>query len=62
MAAAAPLPAEKHDLFLERVAGHLRLIGFMRVQDADVDRAVKRAIAGLLPPAPAAGGPWTRRA
>jgi hypothetical protein len=48
MAAARPLGAEKHSVFLERVAGHLRLIGFMRVQDGDVDRAIHAAIRGLL--------------
>jgi hypothetical protein len=48
MAAARPLGAEKHSAFLERVAGHLRQIGFMHVQDLDVDRAIRAAIKGLL--------------
>jgi hypothetical protein len=30
------------------VAGHLRLVGYHRVSDADVERAIKRAIQGLL--------------
>jgi hypothetical protein len=33
---------------LQRIAGQLRVIGYTRVQDADVERAIKRAIVGLL--------------
>jgi hypothetical protein len=64
MAAARPLDPAKHPTFLERVAGHLRQIGFMRVQDEDIDRAIRAAISGLVHEAPAGatGGPWTGRA
>jgi hypothetical protein len=46
--AGGPLPPEKQSAFLERVAGHLRLVGYNRVSDADVERAIRAAMAGLL--------------
>jgi hypothetical protein len=48
MTAAAPIPPEKHSIFLERVAGHLGRIGYLRVRDDDVGRAVERALKGLV--------------
>jgi hypothetical protein len=48
MTAAAPIPPEKRSIFLERVAGHLWRIGYQRVRDDDVGRAVKSALRGLL--------------
>jgi hypothetical protein len=46
--AGGPLPPEKQSAFLERVAGHLRLVGYNRVSDADVERTIRAAMAGLL--------------
>jgi hypothetical protein len=46
--AGGPLPPEKQSAFLERVAGHLRLVGYDRVSDTDVERAVQVALRGLL--------------
>jgi hypothetical protein len=46
--AGGPLPPEKQSAFLERVAGHLRPVGYDRVSDTDVERAVHAALRGLL--------------
>jgi hypothetical protein len=48
MLAAAPIPLEKRSIFLERVAGHLGRIGYLRVRDDDVARAVTTALKGLV--------------
>jgi hypothetical protein len=48
MTAAAPIPFEKRSIFLERVAGHLGRIGYFRVRDDDVGRAVTAALRGLV--------------
>jgi hypothetical protein len=46
MAAADKLPDEKREVFLDRVAGRLRLHGF-RISDADLDITVRQALQGL---------------
>jgi hypothetical protein len=46
--AGGPLPPEKQSAFLERVGDHLRLVGYDRVSDTDVERAVHAALRGLL--------------
>jgi hypothetical protein len=48
MTAAVPIPPEKHSIFLERVAGHLWRIGYQRVSNDDVARAVTVALRGLV--------------
>jgi hypothetical protein len=54
MSAAAGLPPEKRSLFLERVATQVQfLTGGRRPGDADVERAAKLALRGLMQ-APAA--------
>ena len=45
MAAAASLPTEKRATFLERMAGQLERRGR---HDADFDKAVQRALQGLI--------------
>jgi hypothetical protein len=45
MVAARPLPAERRDLFLQRVGAMLRMRG--RFTDSDVADVVKLATAGL---------------
>jgi hypothetical protein len=52
--AATSLPIGKRSVFLERVAAHLRQVGYRRVKDADVERAVMVSLRGLLQHAPAA--------
>jgi hypothetical protein len=47
MIAAGPLPPEKRGVFLERVAARLRLRGH-RFTDADLDRAIRSALQGLI--------------
>ena len=59
MTAAGGLPVEKRGLFLERVAGRLRLLD--RFTDSDLDDAVRTALAGtgisrLVAPAAISGG------
>jgi hypothetical protein len=46
--AAGPLPPEKRSICLERIAAYLRQIGYAKVRDDDVERAIRRAIQGLL--------------
>jgi hypothetical protein len=48
MSAAKPLPVDKRAAFLERVGAHLGRLGYRHVQDADVERAVRAALKGLL--------------
>jgi hypothetical protein len=48
MAAGRGLEPEKRGQFLERVAAALRAHGYLKVQDLDVERAVKRALRGLM--------------
>ncbi len=47
-AAARPLPVEKRDAYLTRIAGHLAQLGYRKIHDDDVDRAVRIALRGLL--------------
>ena len=47
MVAAGSLPAEKRSVFLERVAGKLRLRG-SHLTDADLGAAVQAALTGLI--------------
>lgn len=50
MTAAAPLPAEKRSLLLERVGKHLQLFGRRNARhfsDIDVEHAVKASLLGL---------------
>jgi hypothetical protein len=54
MVAAKPLPPDKRSVLLERTAAHLQQLGYLRVSDDDVERAVKVAVRGLLHAAPAA--------
>jgi hypothetical protein len=53
MTAARPLSLEKRSAFLERIAARLRLVGYRKVADDDVERAIGAALRGLLQ-APAA--------
>jgi hypothetical protein len=46
MQAARPLPVEKRDVFLRRIAARLKLEG--RFTDADVAKAATEAIFGLM--------------
>jgi hypothetical protein len=46
MAAAAQVPHEKRDMFLQRIAAILKLRG--RFGDDDVGDAVKRALVGMI--------------
>jgi hypothetical protein len=46
--AGASLPPEKHSTYLERIAAYLRQIGYTKVRDVDVERAIQRAIQGLV--------------
>jgi hypothetical protein len=49
MIAAQPLPVEKRDTFLRRVAAHLQVRGLGRqAGDADVDAAIRTSLAGLM--------------
>jgi hypothetical protein len=48
MTAAQPLPADKRAAFLERVTAHLGQLGYRRVRDSDVERAVMVSLKGLL--------------
>jgi hypothetical protein len=48
MAAAQPLPLEKRTVLLERVAGHLRIIAARHLSDAEVERAIRAALSGLV--------------
>jgi hypothetical protein len=48
MTAATPLPQDKRDAFLQRIAAHLGQLGFRRVADGDVERAVAMALKGLV--------------
>ena len=47
IAAAENLPPEKREVFFERVAARLRLVG-VRFSDDDVEQAVRAAIVGLI--------------
>lgn len=47
MAVATPLDTHKRGLFLERVAAVLRINGVFRPSDADLERALARALHGL---------------
>jgi hypothetical protein len=46
--AARPIPVDKRGAFLQRIAGHLQQLGYRRVQDVDVERAISAASRGLL--------------
>jgi hypothetical protein len=46
--AAWPIPVDKRGAFLQRIAGHLQQLGYRRVQDVDVERAVSVSLRGLL--------------
>ena len=48
MDAAAAVPIEKRDLYLQRIAAMLTVRGRGRFNDADVADATKLAIAGLV--------------
>jgi L-aminopeptidase/D-esterase-like protein len=48
MAAAQLLPFEKRAVVLERVAGHLQLIAARHFSDAEVERAIRAALSGLV--------------
>src|SRR5258706_12793758 len=52
--AAGPLPPDKRSVLLERVAAQLGQLGYRRVKDGDVERAVMVSLRGLLQHAPAA--------
>jgi hypothetical protein len=54
MTAAKPLPPDKRSVLLERVAANLDQLGYRRVVDADVERAIAASLAGLVEHAPAA--------
>jgi hypothetical protein len=47
MNAASGLPVEKRTVFLERVAARLALRG-ARISDADLDKAIRIALKGLV--------------
>jgi hypothetical protein len=40
------IPPEKHSVFLERVAAQLQ--NYRHINDTDVERAIRRAIQGLV--------------
>jgi hypothetical protein len=46
MTAAQPLPLDKRDAFLQRLAGQLGQV--RRPKDADIERAVMASLKGLL--------------
>jgi hypothetical protein len=48
MTAASSLPVEKRSVFLKRVAARLRLRGQPNFTDADLDRAIRLALKGLI--------------
>jgi hypothetical protein len=52
--AAGPLSPDKRSVLLERVAAQLGQLGYRRVRDSDVERAVMVSLRGLLQHAPAA--------
>jgi hypothetical protein len=48
MTAGKPLSPDKRGALLQRIAGHLEQLGYRRVQDADVERAITMALQGLV--------------
>ena len=48
MTAAGPLPAEKRSLLLERVAASLKPQGIRRPTDAEIERAMRESMRGLV--------------
>lgn len=46
--AARPLPPDKRSVLLERIAGNLQQLGYLRVSESDLECAVRLALQGLL--------------
>jgi hypothetical protein len=46
--AARSIPIDKRSAYLERIAGHLQQLGYQRVRDVDVERAISTSLQGLV--------------